>query len=134
MADFRARYEISDNIATALAPKNVVRECPDNDTLHIHVVAVVEDGVKFPLALSLRQVIAHYRLSPMQVSANFFYVVMGINAFNQMLGTSLGLYDIHHLYNISRTKDAFTYYLKSRDFRNKKLVFELPDSVKRGRR
>ncbi|KAF7141295.1 hypothetical protein RHSIM_Rhsim06G0114800 [Rhododendron simsii] len=37
-----------------------------------------------------------------------------------------GLYDIHHLYSISRTKDALTYYLKSRDSR-KKHVLKLPD-------
>lgn len=54
---------------------------------------------------------------------------MGINAINQMFGTSLGLHNIHHLYSISRTKDAPTYYLKSRDSR-KKLVLELPDSAR----
>ncbi|KAF7129126.1 hypothetical protein RHSIM_Rhsim10G0114300 [Rhododendron simsii] len=63
------------------------------------------------------------------VSANFFRVVMGINGINQMLGTSLGLHDIHHLYTISRTKDALMYYLKSRDSREK-LVLELPDSAR----
>lgn len=115
MANFRARYEIPDNVATTFAPENTIRECPDNDTLHIPVVAVVEGGVSFALAPLLHQVLAHYRLSPMQVSTNFFQVVMGTNALNEMLGTTLGLYDIHHFYSSSRTKDAFTYYLKSRD-------------------
>ncbi|KAI8551450.1 hypothetical protein RHMOL_Rhmol06G0186700 [Rhododendron molle] len=129
MADFKSRYKIPDNIATELALVDAVRESPGNDTLHILIVAVIEGGVRFPLAPLLRQVLAFYRLSPMQVSANFFCVVMGINTLNQMLGTSLGLHDIHHLYSISRTKDALTYYLKSRDSR-RRLVLELPDSAR----
>ncbi|KAI8571519.1 hypothetical protein RHMOL_Rhmol01G0126000 [Rhododendron molle] len=112
MADFRSHYEIADNIATELALVDALRESPDEDILHIPVEAVVEGGVRFPLAPLLRQVLAFYRVSPMQVSANFFRAVMGINTLNQMLGTSLGLHDIHHLYSISRTKDALTYYLK----------------------
>ncbi|KAF7141956.1 hypothetical protein RHSIM_Rhsim06G0088600 [Rhododendron simsii] len=128
MANFKSRYEIPNNVATMLALEDAIRECPDNDTLRILVVVIVEGGVRFPLALLLRQVLAHYRLSPMQVSANFFRVVMGINALNKMLGTSLGLHYIHHLYSISRTKDALTYYLKTRDSR-KKLVLELPNSA-----
>lgn len=129
MATFRSRYEIPDDVTTVLAYEDALRESPDNDTLHIPMVAVVEGGIKFPLAPLLRQVLAFYRLSPMQVSANFFRVVMGINTLNQMLGTSLGLHDIHHLYSISRTKDALTYYLKSRDSR-RRLVLELPDSAR----
>ncbi|KAF7150095.1 hypothetical protein RHSIM_Rhsim02G0046200 [Rhododendron simsii] len=128
MANFRSRHEIHDNVATTLAPEDAIRECPNNDTLHIPVVAIVEGGVRFPLAPLLHRVLAHYRLSLMQVSANFFRVFMGINAINQMLGASLGLHNIHHLYSISRTKNALKYYLKSRDSR-KKLVLELPDSA-----
>jgi hypothetical protein len=129
MATFRSRYEIPDDVATRLAPVDALRESPTHDILHIPVVAVVEGGVRFPLAPLLRQVLAWYKLSPMQVSANFFRVVMGINTLNQLLGTSLGLHDIHHLYSISRTKDALTYYLKSRDSR-RRLVLELPDSAR----
>ncbi|KAF7151967.1 hypothetical protein RHSIM_Rhsim02G0153600 [Rhododendron simsii] len=123
MANFRNHYEIPDNVATVLAPEDAIHECFDNDTLHIPVVVVIEGGVRFLLTTLLRQVLAHYKLSHMQVSGNFFWVVMDINAFNEMLGTSLGLHHIHYLYSISRTKDALTYYLKSRDSR-KKLVLE----------
>lgn len=118
MADFRTRFNVPDDVAITLASEATIRESFDNDALHIPVVAVVEGGVRFPLAPLLHQVLTHYRLSLMQMSANFFHV-MGINALNEILGTSLGLYDIHHLYSTSRTKDGVTYYLKSKDLTKK---------------
>ncbi|KAI8567628.1 hypothetical protein RHMOL_Rhmol02G0136100 [Rhododendron molle] len=115
MADVRARFNIPDNVASTLACKDAIRESFDNGTLYIPIVAVVEGEIRFPLAPLLCQVLSHYRLSPMQMSPNFVQVVMGINALNEMLGMSLGRYDIHYLYSMSKTKNGLTYYLKSRD-------------------
>ncbi|KAI8542751.1 hypothetical protein RHMOL_Rhmol08G0163800 [Rhododendron molle] len=51
MTNFRSRYEILDNVATVLAPENAIRECFDNDTLHI---PVVEGGVRYTPSMNTR--------------------------------------------------------------------------------
>lgn len=59
MADFRARFNVPDNVASTLASEDAIRESFDNGTLHIPVVAVVEGGVRFPFAPLLCQVLSH---------------------------------------------------------------------------
>lgn len=50
MADFRTRFNVPDDVAITLASEVAIHESFDNDALHIPVVAVVEGGVRFPLA------------------------------------------------------------------------------------
>lgn len=103
------------------------RHFGQRDQLVIPISSIVEGGVRFPLHPLLRQVLNYYNLCPIQLLANFFRVVRGTVALNEILGTNLGLWDIHHLYTCSRTQNS-TYYLKSRKG-NRKLILNLPESA-----
>lgn len=91
MDEFRRKYNILDNVVLSLAPLDAIRENSSWDRAHIPIVAIVEGGVRFPLHPLLRHVLNWYHLTPMQVSANVFRLIMGTVALNEILGTNLGL-------------------------------------------
>src|ERR1700738_4383764 len=78
LARFRVRYCIPPDVQIRLpTEQHNVPGFGGLDKLFISILAIVEGGVRFPLHPLLREVLEHYKLSPMQLSANFFRVVMG---------------------------------------------------------
>ena len=73
MAEFRRRYEIPDEINLVLAAVDDA-EPATWDTIHIPIIDIVEGGIRFPLHPLLRETLAFYRLSPMQVSPNVIQI------------------------------------------------------------
>lgn len=125
---FRECYGVPDDIHLELALGDAMREGSDNLVLRISIMSVVEGGVCFPLHPLLCQTLNTYRLAHLQCTINVFRLVMGIVALNQILGTNLGFWDIHHLYSIICTREEGSYYLKARE-KNRKLVTHTPDSA-----
>lgn len=127
MADFRRRYSIPDDVFLQLAPVEADKDNLDENRVHVSILSIFEGGVHFSLHPLLCQTLAYYRLSPIQCTINFFRVVMGVVALNEVLGTNLGLYDIHHTYSVVSTAQG-GYYLKARNARRKR-VTHTPDSA-----
>jgi hypothetical protein len=129
MAKFRADYNIPDNVGLELAPVGADREVATWEMMCIPIVAIVEGGVRFPLDPFLRRVLNWYKLSPMQVSTNFFRLVMGMVALNRILGTQLGLWELQWWYSIVINPTYNTFYFKARKA-EKRYVLNLPDSAR----
>lgn len=81
--EFHRRYEIPDTVDVALVAVDDASQA-SWDVMHILVIFVVDGGVRFPLHPLLRETLAYYRLSPMQVSPNIIRVIMGVAKLNRL--------------------------------------------------
>ncbi|KAI8542915.1 hypothetical protein RHMOL_Rhmol08G0176900 [Rhododendron molle] len=129
MAALRTKYNVLESVGLELAPLRADRDVGSWDRMGIPIVAIVEGGVRFPLDPLLHRVLNWYRLTPMQVSTNFFRLVMGIVALNRILGTQLGIWDIQWWYSIVINPKYNTYYFKVRKA-DKRFMLNMPDSTR----
>ena len=116
IAVFRTQYRIPDNVEVRL--NNL--EDP-NDGLVVHdrwmpfwLVTVIEGGLQFPLHPLLRDCLREWHLCPCQLMANDFKITMGVVQLNRILGINLGVSDIEDAYDLCKSPDGYTYYLRIR--------------------
>ncbi|XXG87329.1 hypothetical protein AAC387_Pa11g2042 [Persea americana] len=93
------------------------------------LVAVVEGGVRFPLHPLLRECLREWGLSPCQLLPNEYKIIMGTVRLNEVLSINLGVSDIEEAYDLCKSAEGHTYYLRLRIHRTA-FVTALEDSYK----
>ena len=93
------------------------------------LVAVVEGGVRFPLHPLLRDCLREWELSPCQLLPNGYKIIMGAVRLNEILSINLGVSDIEEAYDLCKSAEGHTYYLRLRLHRTA-FVTALEDSYK----
>ena len=93
------------------------------------LVSVVEGGVRFPLHPLLRDCLREWELSPCQLLPNGYKIIMGVVRLNEILSINLGVPDIEEAYDLCKSAEGHTYYLRLRVHRTA-FVTALEDSYK----
>ena len=78
------------------------------------LVTVVEAGVRFPLHPLLRDWLQEWNLCSYQLLPNGYKIIMGVVQLNRILGISLGVPDIKDVYDLCKSTDGNSYYLRLR--------------------
>ncbi|XXG81190.1 hypothetical protein AAC387_Pa09g1886 [Persea americana] len=93
------------------------------------LVSVVEGGIRFPLHPLLRDCLREWGLSPCQLLPNAYKIIMGVVRLNGILSINLGVPDIEVAYDLCKSAEGHTYYLRLRVHRTA-FVTALEDSYK----
>ena len=101
MAEFRAKYKISDDVSIRL---NDPKDPFDGNTfcsgwMSFPLVTLIEGGVRFPLYPLLRSCLREWHLCLRQLMPNDFKIIMGVVELNKILGINLGVHDIEDVYD-----------------------------------
>ncbi|XXG88268.1 hypothetical protein AAC387_Pa12g0501 [Persea americana] len=78
------------------------------------LVTVVEVGVRFPLHPLLRDCLWEWYICPCQLLPNGYKIIMGVVQLNKILGISLDVSDIEDVYDLCKSVDGNSYYLRLR--------------------
>lgn len=101
-----------------------------DERIPLPLITIIEGGVRFPLHPLLEEVLHFYGIPHSQLFPNFFRIVMGVVALNNILGINSGLSEIRYCYNfVPITKEISKFYFKPRSAK-RQLVQMLPDSGK----
>ena len=100
----------------------------EQGSIIIPLIAVIKEGVRFPLCPLLLQTLRFYRLSLNQCQPNFYRVVMSIDRLNRFCDLNLTYHDINFVYNYCGSL-SIGYYFKVQQNRIW-LISCLPDSNK----
>ncbi|KAJ8647765.1 hypothetical protein MRB53_000788 [Persea americana] len=125
---FRKEYKVPANV-------EVRPDGPDDGITYsdgwmpFWLVAVVEGGVRFPLHPLLRECLREWGLSPCQLLPNGYKIIMGTVRLNEILSINLGVSDIEEVYDLCKSAEGHTYYLRLRLHRTA-FVTALEDSYK----
>ena len=92
-------------------------------------VTIVEAGVRFPLHSLLRNCLEQWNLSPCQLLPNGYKIIMGAVRLNEILGINLSVPDIEETYDLCKSAEGNTHYLRLRA-RRAGFVTALEDSHK----
>ncbi|XXG68535.1 hypothetical protein AAC387_Pa06g1598 [Persea americana] len=123
---FRDLYKVPSNV-------EVRPDTPDDGLTYrdgwmpFWLVSVVEGGVRFPLHPLVRDCLWEWRLCPCQLLPNAYKIIMGVVRLNQILGIGLGVPDIEDTYDLCKSPEGDTYYLRLR-VRRAGFVTALEDS------
>ncbi|XXG45611.1 hypothetical protein AAC387_Pa02g0652 [Persea americana] len=110
---FRETYKIPANV-------EVRPDGPDdgisysNGWMPFWLVSVVEGGIRFPLHPLLRDCLREWELSPCQLLPNGYKIIMGVVRLNEILAINLGVPDIEEAYDLCKSAEGNTYYLRLR--------------------
>ena len=77
-------------------------------------MAILKDGVRFPVDPFVLGTLRFYGLCPDQLPPNFFQIVSCVSRLNQLYGLQLNHHDINFMYNLCGNIMS-DYYLKARD-------------------
>ena len=77
-------------------------------------MAILEDGVTFPVDSLILGTLRFYGLCPDQILLNFYRVVSCVSRLNQIYGLQLNHHDINFMYSLCGNIRS-DYYLKARD-------------------
>ncbi|XXG50258.1 hypothetical protein AAC387_Pa02g4303 [Persea americana] len=125
---FRKEYKVPANV-------EVRPDGPDDGITYsdgwmpFWLVSVVEGGVRFPLHPLLRECLREWGLSPCQLLPNGYKIIMGAVRLNEILSINLGVSDIEEAYDLCKSAEGHTYYLRLRLHRTA-FVTALEDSYK----
>ena len=86
----------------------------DNGWMPFWLVTIVEAGVRFPLHPLLRNCLEQWNLSPCQLLPNGYKIIMGAMRLNKILGINLGVPDIEETYDLCKSAEGNTHYLRLR--------------------
>ncbi|XXG77668.1 hypothetical protein AAC387_Pa08g1776 [Persea americana] len=100
-----------------------------NGWMPFWLVSVVEGGVRFPLHPLVWDCLREWRLCPCQLLPNGYKIIMGVVRLNQILKIGLGVPDIEDTYDLCKSAEGDTYYLRLR-VRQTGFVTALEDSNK----
>ena len=100
-----------------------------NGWMSFWLVSIVEGGVCFPLHPLVRDCLREWRLCPCQLLPNGYKIIMGVVRLNQILNIGLGVPDIEDTYDLCKSAEGDTYYLRLR-VRRTGFVTALEDSNK----
>ena len=128
IARFRGDYHIPDDVNLRL-DNNLDGYAFYNGEMPFYLVTIVEGGVRFPLHPLLRECLSRWRLCPCQMLPNSHKIIMGVVELNRLLGTDLGIHDIEHCYDLVKSPNEETYYLRAKKDKEC-LVNSLEDSNK----
>ncbi|KAJ8644502.1 hypothetical protein MRB53_006250 [Persea americana] len=110
---FRALYKVPSNVEVRL-------DVPDDGLTYrdgwmpFWLVSVVEGGIHFPLHPLVRDCLWEWRLCPCQLLPNGYKIIMGVVRLNQILGIGLGVPDIEDTYDLCKSAEGDTSYLRLR--------------------
>ena len=93
------------------------------------LVSVVEGGIRFPLHPLLRDCLREWGLCPCQLLPNGYKIIMGVVRLNEILRINLGVADIEETYDLYKSAEENSYYLRLRVHRAA-FVTALEDSNK----
>ena len=125
---FREAYQVPANV-------EVRPDGPDDGVTYsdgwmpFWLVSVVEGGVRFPLHPLLRDCLREWGLSPCQLLPNAYKIIMRVVRLNEILSINLGVPDIEEAYDLCKSAEGHTYYLRLRVHRIA-FVTVLEDSYK----
>ena len=128
IAFFRDAYKVPANV-------EVRPDGPDDGLAYrdgwmpFWLVSIVEGGVRFPLHPLVRDCLREWRLCPCQLLPNGYKIIMGVVRLNEILDIGLGVPDIEDTYNLCKSAEGDTYYLRLR-VRRTGFVTALEDSNK----
>ena len=101
----------------------------DDGWMPFWLVTIVEAGVRFPLHPLLRNCLEQWNLNPCQLLPNGYKIIMGAVRLNEILGISLSVLDIEETYDLCKSAEGNTHYLRLRA-RRAGFVTALEDSNK----
>ena len=78
------------------------------------LVTVVEVGVRFPLHPLLRDYLREWSLCPYQLLPNGYKIIMGVVRLNEILRINLGVPNIEDAYDLCKSTEGNTHYLRLR--------------------
>ena len=118
LATFRATYNIPKVIDIAYCHEGDIdiQRCSGVNTVFFPLMAILEDGVRFPVDPLIISTLRFYGLCPDQFPPNFYRVVSCVSRLNQLFGLQLDHHDINFMYGLCG-KITLDYYLKTRDMR-----------------
>ena len=128
IAVFRNMYKIPANV-------EVRPDGPDDGLAYddgwmpFWLVTVVEAGIRFPLHPLLRDCLWEWNLCPRQLLSNRYKIIMGVVLLNGILGINLSVPDIEDTYDLCKSAEGNTHYLRLRVGRTG-FVTELEDFYK----
>ena len=86
-------------------PNNVLYVVVDNlDRISVRTWPIYQVGLRFPISLLLKEVMACYRLPFMQVSFNFVRTVLVVDTLMQILDKPFSAKNMLHVYTVVRPK------------------------------
>ena len=123
---FRGLYKVPSNVEIRPdTPDDGLTYC--DGWMPFWLVSVVEGGLRFPLHPLVRDCLWEWRLCPCQLLPNGYKIIMGVVRLNQILGIGLGVPDIEDTYDLCKSAEGDTYYLRLR-VRRTAFVTSLEDS------
>jgi hypothetical protein len=128
LADFRQTYGIPNDVHIRLVEPD---ESPvsNESQIVLPLMAIIEGGVRFPFHPFLRRVLNLLRLTPSQVTINFYRIVMGALELRERYRLDFEAEDLFGLYFVSENRVSKRKFLGSRAGQ-RKLIRGLPDSDK----
>ncbi|XXG39832.1 hypothetical protein AAC387_Pa01g0692 [Persea americana] len=113
VAAFRYLYKIPANVEVRIdGPDDGL--VMDDGWMPFWLVIVMETGVRFPLHPLLRDCLREWKLCHCQLLPNGYKIIMGAVRLNEILGIDLGFSDIEETYDLCKSTDGNTHYLRLR--------------------
>lgn len=127
---FRLEFSIPADVHLRLAGEED-SILPDVNLMPFPVVAFIECELRFPLDTFFLEILHYYKLNPMQLAINSYWVINGIIVVAKQENARVTLDDIQCCYTMCHLKSekGHIYYLKPRSTECK-LIADLPDSNK----
>ena len=114
LATFRQKFDIPDDVEVVYCHESEIALHRGEHTTFFPLMAILEDGVRFPVDLLLLNTLRYYGLCPDQLPPNFYRVVSCVNRLNHTFDLQLNHHNINHMYSLCGNKIT-NYYLKVRD-------------------
>jgi hypothetical protein len=128
LADFRETYGIPRDVHIRLVEPDEGHVSNEYQVV-LPLMAIIEGGVRFPFHPFLRRVLNLLRLTPSQVTINFYRIVMGAVELKERYGLEFEAEDLFGLYFVSENRVSKRKFFGSRAGQ-RKLIRGLPDSDK----
>lgn len=126
LATFRARFNIPLDVDIAYYHEGSIENDRRPYVVIFCLMAILENGVRFPVDPLLLRTLRFYNLCPDQFPLNFYKVVSCVSRLNHLYGLHLDHHDINFMYSLCCNL-RLGYYLKVRDTMVR-LISCLPDS------
>ena len=114
LATFRQKFNVPDDVEVAYCHESEIALHRGHGTAFFHLMAILEDGVRFPVDPLLINTLRYYGLCPDQLPPNLYRIVSYVSRLNHTFDLQLDYHDINHMYSLYGNK-ASNFYLKTRD-------------------
>ena len=102
LANFREVFNIPWDVDVAYCPGGniALHRHSGSNTAFFPLIAILKEGVRFPVDPLLLSTLRFYGLCPDQLPPNFYRVVSCISRLNQMYGPQLNHHGINFMYSL----------------------------------